>query len=60
MSLAVAFLAHTVPVAGFYVAAEDRADIRELFILGYVGAAGLLLSAIAHLSGVLAPPALAF
>lgn len=60
MSVAAALLAHTVPVAGFYVAAETRADIRELFIVAYVGAAGLLLSAIVHIGGFAGSPAFGF
>jgi NAD/NADP transhydrogenase alpha subunit len=60
MSVAAALLAHTVPVAGLYVAAEKRAEARELFIVGYVGAVGLLLSAIAHLGGFLDSSAFAF
>jgi hypothetical protein len=60
MSVAAALLAHTVPVAGLYVAAENRAETRELFIVGYVGAAGLLLSAIAHFGGFIAPAAFGF
>ncbi len=51
MTTAAALLANTVPLAGLFVAAEKRAEARELFIVSYVGSAGVLLSAIAYFGG---------
>ena len=57
---AAALIANTVPVAGLYVAAEKRAEVRELFIVSYVAATGLLVSAIACISGFLSVPQLTY
>ncbi|MDB5557247.1 MAG: hypothetical protein JWQ36_181 [Enterovirga sp.] len=57
---AAALVAHTVPVAGLYLAAEQRAELRELFILAYVGATGAIVSATAYLGGFFALPVTGF
>jgi hypothetical protein len=52
MNIPALLVAQTIPIAGLYVAAEESAERRQLFLLCYVAVLGMFVTALACLDDV--------